>query len=89
MNFWGFTPRLFEQIGGRFTAFLKAKGEDPKSEFLLPRVVDDAIAKREATVKVLSTKDQWFGVTYPQDKERVKGAVGKLVKKGSYPQSLI
>jgi len=89
MNIWGFTPRLFEQIGGRFTAFLKAKGGDLKSEFLLPRVVDDAIAKREATVQVLSTKDQWFGVTYPQDKERVKGEVGKLVRKKIYPSQIV
>ena len=86
---WGFTPRLFGQIEKRFSVFLKAQGAELKSEFLLPRVVDDAIAKREAAVKVLSTKDQWCGVTYPQDKERVKGEVAKLVKKGSYPPSLI
>ncbi len=89
MNMWGFTPRLFEQINGRFGVFLKAKGAELKSEFLLPRVVDDAIARREASVKVLSTKDQWFGVTYPQDKERVKGEVAELVKKRLYPQALI
>lgn len=89
MNFWGFTPRLFEQIGARFTAFLKAKGTDLKSEFLLPRVVDDAIAKREATVRVLSTKDQWFGVTYPQDKERVRAAMDKMLQKKLYPERLV
>lgn len=88
MNIWGFTPRLFDQINKRFAEFLKAQGQDPKAEFLLPRVVDTAIAKRQAAVKVLSTRDPWFGVTYPQDKEKVRGEMAKLVKKGLYPEKI-
>lgn len=89
MNMWGFTPRLFEQLSDRFVKFLKEKGRDIKAEFLLPRVVDDAIARRQATVKMLATQDQWFGVTYPQDKEKVRGEMAKLAKKGFYPRQLI
>lgn len=89
MNMWGFTPRLFEQLTRRFTEFLKAKGQDLKTEFLIPRVVDEAVARQEATVKVLSTKDQWFGVTYPEDKEKVRGKMEELVKKGVYPTKIV
>jgi NDP-sugar pyrophosphorylase family protein len=88
MNMWGFTPKIFQQLSGRFEEFLREKGKDLKSEFLIPRVVDDTIASRQATVKVLSTKDQWFGVTYSQDKERVKKSMEKMVKKKAYPTPL-
>ncbi len=89
MNLWGFTTRLFEQLGRRFTAFLEEKGSDPKAEFLIPRVVDDAIAAGEATVQVLSTQDPWFGVTHPNDKGKVQGEMENLVRKGVYPKKLI
>ncbi len=89
MNMWGFTPRLFEQLGRRFTEFLREKGNDPKAEFLIPRVVDDAIAADEAAVLVLSTRDPWFGVTHPNDKEKVRGEMEKLVKKDAYPEKLV
>ncbi len=88
MNMWGFTPRLFRQLDQRFGKFLEEKGQDIKSEFLIPRVVDDAIASREATVKVLSTKDRWFGVTYPRDRETVRENILNLVKRKVYPSLL-
>ena len=89
MNMWGFTPRLFEQLGRRFTVFLSEKGNELKSEFLIPRVVDDCIAAKEAAVRVLSTKDQWFGVTYPQDRERVREKIHQLVRRKVYPTEIV
>jgi hypothetical protein len=89
MNMWGFTPALFGQLGHGFIEFLEAKGGDLKAEFLLPRAVDAAIAKGQASVQVLSTRDPWFGVTYPDDKEKVKGEMEKMVKKGLYPEKII
>lgn len=88
MNIWGFTPPLFEQLNRGFIEFLKQKGGDLKAEFLLPRAVDDAIAKRKATVQVLSTKDPWFGVTYPNDKEKVRAKMEEQVKRHLYPLRL-
>ena len=89
MNMWGFTPLLFTQLGQRFTVFLREKGNELKSEFLIPRVVDDCIAAKEATVRVLSTKDQWFGVTYPQDRQRVQEKVHQLVRRKVYPAKVV
>jgi NDP-sugar pyrophosphorylase family protein len=88
MNMWGFTPALFGQLEKGFHAFLKQKGREEKSEFLIPAVVDGLIQKKKATVKVLPTKDPWFGMTYPQDKEFVRGQLQRLIHLGKYPEKL-
>jgi len=88
MNMWGFTPALFEQLGMEFKKFLKEKGGEEKSEFLIPRVVDDLVRRKLAKVEVLSTRDQWFGITYPEDKAAVRQSMEKLEKKGLYPRKL-
>ncbi len=88
MNMWGFTPILFDQLGKDFTQFLKERGREEKSEFLIPRVVDGLIRKDRAKVKVLPTRSPWFGVTYPQDKEKVRQAIQKLVDRKLYPENL-
>ena len=41
-----------------------------------------------ATVRVLHTKDSWFGVTYPEDLPDVKAAIAKLKAEGVYPEKL-
>ena len=88
MNFWGFTPRIFSQLGGALDVFLAEKGKEEKAELLIPRVVDDLVKARQARVKVLKTPDSWFGLTYPDDKARVYEIIHKLVFKKVYPELL-
>lgn len=88
MNFWGFTPKLFEVLEADFIAFLKAEGGEMKSEWLLPPVIDGMIKSGQAQVKVLSSRDKWFGVTYPEDKPTVTAAIAELVASGKYPSPL-
>lgn len=85
MNMWGFTPSLFPLLDKELTAFLKTRREEPKSELLIPRVVDRALAKGQVRVTVLPTKAQWFGVTYPQDRPRVQAKVKAMVARKVYP----
>ena len=40
------------------------------------------------SVKVLKSEDQWFGVTYKEDRETVVEAVKSLIDKGIYPDKL-
>ncbi len=87
MNMWGFTPSIFNQLGERFGLFLEEKGQEEKSEFLIPRVVDEMIRQKKAKVKVLASKDPWFGVTYPEDKEKVRASIHQMVAKKIYPES--
>jgi len=88
MNMWGFTPEIFDQLEILFENFLTKKGREEKSEFLIPRVVDQLLFEKKATVKVLSTKDPWFGITYPEDKAAVCQSIGKLILDGFYPEKL-
>lgn len=85
MNMWGFTPELFPLLDGELVKFLKSRGREPKSEFLIPRVVDQALAEKRIGVRVLPTRSQWFGVTYPEDKARVQARLRELTVKKAYP----
>lgn len=90
MNFWGFTPSMMKEIEARFPAFLdKALSENPlKGEFLLPLTVDQLLKDNKATIKILPSKDRWFGVTYKEDRESVVNALQSMKDKGLYPEKL-
>lgn len=88
MNLWGFGPELFAELDRLFRGFLQARGGEPKAEFYIPTAVNDLMTEGKARVRVLPTAARWLGVTYPQDKARVKQAVADLVAQGKYPPSL-
>jgi NDP-sugar pyrophosphorylase family protein len=88
MNMWGFTPEYFEHSEGYFKEFLKENGQNIKSEFFIPYVIDKLIQSGTAKVKVLDTPAKWFGVTYAEDKPTVIMKINELVHKGVYPESL-
>jgi NDP-sugar pyrophosphorylase family protein len=88
MNFWGFTPALFDHLEGALETFLRTEGTRRKSELLLPSVVDGLIKDHKARVKVLRSPGAWFGVTYPEDKPRVMDNIRALIDRGIYPASL-
>lgn len=88
MNFWGFTPKCFEFIDELFLEFLEKNKEDLKAEFYLPEIVNKMLASKKASVKVLASDSKWFGVTYSEDKEKVKKEINKLKAAGVYPIKL-
>lgn len=88
MNFWGFTPEYFRQTGDLFREFLAANKQDPKSEFYIPLAVDSLIKQKKARIKVLHSHDQWFGVTYKEDKPLVINKIKQLIQQGFYPEKL-
>ena len=90
MNMWGFTPSLLTASEARFEQFLeKMVPANPlKAEFFLPTTVSELLNEDKATVKVLSSPDQWYGVTYAEDKQIVKDALKTMMDKGMYPHSL-
>lgn len=89
MNMWGVTPEFMGILQDRFVDFLKNMNpEDLKAEFLLPTIMDDLLQSGQAEVRVLSSSDRWFGVTYAEDKESVVQAFKQLVADGVYGQSL-
>ena len=88
MNCWGFTPKLFDELEERFRKFLAARGEELKSEWYIPFVVDELIKEGKASCAVLPTDSSWFGVTYREDKPFVVDEIKKLVDAGEYPATL-
>ncbi len=88
MNFWGFTPKCFEFGAALFETFLEENKENLKAEFFLPSVVNEILQSGNATVEVLKSDAQWFGVTYKEDKEIVQTAIGALKKDKQYPKYL-
>lgn len=88
MNLWGFTPDFFDFSDREFRRFLTKYGNEPKSEFFIPSVVDKLVKNGEATVDVLHTTSRWFGVTYPEDRPDVVAKLAELHNSGQYPEKL-
>ena len=88
MNMWGFTPEYFEYVEKAFVEFLQTRGQELKSEFYIPTLVNDMIRSGKATCKVLDTTSKWFGVTYAEDRPQVVMKINSLVKEGVYPEKL-
>ena len=83
MNFWGLTPAVFPLIEGRLVAFLSTNSSDPKAECYIPVAIGEMIALGQATLNVLPTDAEWFGVTYREDKPQVMQAL-KLAPRGRW-----
>lgn len=88
MNLFCFNLDLMEHLKTRFPVWLKENINVPKSEFLIPTVVDELVHEGKASLKLLETSSVWFGVTYKEDKPGVVKALKELVKKGEYKEGL-
>lgn len=89
MNMWGLTPEFLKVLEDGFQRFLSNLGEKAlKKEFLLPIIIDQLIREQKAQVKVLETRDKWFGVTYKEDKDAVVESFKNLIEQGVYNEKL-
>ena len=90
MNMWGFTPSFLPEVAARFPAFLETaiSGNPMKAEYFLPGVVSQLLEEGKATVKLLSSPDKWYGVTYAADKPVVVAALKAMAAEGKYPDGL-
>ena len=87
MNMWGFTSKFMDEIEAGFPAFLDgaiASG-NLKAEFFLPGIVSKLLSGRKAAVRVLTSPDKWYGVTYAADKPMVVAALRGMAEQGLYP----
>ncbi|MEF9970218.1 MAG: sugar phosphate nucleotidyltransferase [Ruthenibacterium sp.] len=90
MNLWGFNKSFIAETEKRFAAFLDGalKTNPLKGEYFLPSVVSQLIAEDKAQVKVLTSGDKWYGVTYKEDKPVVVAAIAAKTAEGMYPDNL-
>ncbi|MCD7872903.1 MAG: nucleotidyltransferase [Clostridiales bacterium] len=89
MNMWGLYPEVFNILEKGFDEFIgQLSDDDLKSEYLLPTIIGDLLKDGKISVDVLKSNDEWFGVTYKEDKDTVKQSIMELVNKGMYPDNL-
>lgn len=90
MNLWGFTTDILVELKDGFEEFLdkEVKMNPLKSEFFLPSIVNTLVESEKARVKVLSTQQQWYGMTYKEDKKLVMDAIQQYKGEGKYPDNL-
>lgn len=88
MNFWGFSPMIFDQLRDQFSHFLASSENPDTAEWHIPTLVDLLLKKGGATCEVISTDGNWFGVTHREDKPMVMNAIGSLVTQGEYGSPL-
>lgn len=90
MNFMGFMPSFLEEAMELFPKALdEILAKNPlKGEYFLPAIVQQMLTEGRATMKVLTSPDKWYGVTYAADKPVVVAALKKMTEDGIYPEKL-
>lgn len=88
MNFWGFHQDIFTELESGFRNFVEANRDNPKAEYYIPILIDDLIKSGKVKVRMLHSRDQWYGVTYKEDAEQVKQAFRQFALEGKYPTPL-
>ncbi len=88
MNMLGFTPDYFDHSEKIFIEFLKTQLNNPTAEYYIPSAVNQLIKEKKATLKLLTTTANWFGVTYPDDRPTVVQKLKQLLDNGQYPSPL-
>jgi len=83
MNLFGFTPHFFDVLQKGYEDFM-ANANLLKDEYLIPIYVGELLKKNEISVRVLSNKDKWYGITYREDLPEIKEALSKMVADGLY-----
>ncbi len=88
MNFFCLAPSYIAMCEKEFPKFLDENINNPKAEFLLPRMVDHFIKEGLGIVEMVPTSAKWFGVTYKEDAPLVQADINALVEAGKYPKNL-
>jgi NDP-sugar pyrophosphorylase family protein len=88
MNLMGFNPSAFKYFKYYFDEFIEKNISELKTELYLPEVLSKIIKSGSGKVKVLSSNEKWFGVTYKEDREIVVKNIAEKVKNGLYPKKL-
>ncbi len=88
MNMWGFSKSILDELEAGFTGFLQDElPQNPlKAEYFLPTAVGTLLKEDKASVRVLTSQDKWYGVTYKEDKKMVVDAIASLKREGLYPE---
>ena len=88
MNYWGFHPSIFSEIELGLHNFMRANSSNEKAEYYIPNLITEMINEGKMDVRVISTQDNWFGVTYKEDKPKAIAEINQYISKKLYPKNL-
>jgi choline kinase len=88
MNFFGFSPAVFDQFEEFFRVFIEKNAASEKAEALLPEAASILVARGKGKIRFFSSREMWFGMTYPDDRAIVRAEIDKKIKSGYYPALL-
>ena len=88
MNYWGFHPSIFKEIEKGLRQFMKENADHPTAEYYIPEIVTTKIQSKEIAFSIIPTNDNWFGVTYKEDKHMAIEILNKHIENGIYPKKL-
>ena len=88
MNYWGFHPSIFEEIEKGLHNFMRENPDNPTAEYYIPNIITDMIISGQMSVCVIPTNDNWFGVTYKEDKPMAIESINRYIEEGIYPKNL-
>ena len=88
MNYWGFHTSIFEEIEKGLHQFMEENANHPTAEYYIPEIVTTKIQSKEIAFSVIPTNDNWFGVTYKEDKQMAIDTLNKHIENGIYPMKL-
>ncbi len=88
MNFFGFSPLAFEEFHRYWDSFLSKNLSSEKAEALLPEAASDIVAHSKGRIRVYTSPESWFGMTYPEDRAIVRDEIAKKIQDGYYPEIL-
>ena len=88
MNLFGFSLKAFERFHLYWDDFISRNVSAEKAEALLPVAASDIIRNNEGIIKFFTSSENWFGMTYPEDRAIVKEEIAKKISEGYYPENL-
>jgi UTP-glucose-1-phosphate uridylyltransferase len=88
MNYWGFHPSIFKEIEKGLRQFMEENADHPTAEYYIPEIVTTKIQSKEIAFSIIPTNDNWFGVTYKEDKHMAIETLNKHIENGIYPKKL-
>ena len=86
MNMFGFTPKIFDLFEDNFKEFLN--NIDDTNEYLVPVEINKYIKKNLINVSVINTTSMWYGITYKNDLNLIRGEINRLINDGVYSRDL-
>ncbi len=88
MNFFGFARSALPFYEEYFQKFLEKAITSLTDESYLPEGASEIVQQGLGKLRFYTTGEQWFGMTYAEDRELVKNKIKEKIDQGIYPEKL-